>query len=155
MYCTGSTECLSCTHGSHSACAVKTPCSFTEPWQPDNPSLHIYIYCTGGTECLSCTPGTHSAIRTEIIFQSTPNRVLMAHAEWLPGVQLRHSVTTCAVHIEDCGGWWLSGCRGSMAEYWWLKSEVSWVRLLVTAGLFTFLYFLLIITSKFGMRQMP
>ena len=19
--------------------------------------------------------------------------------------------TTCAVHIEDCEGWWLSGCR--------------------------------------------
>ena len=23
--------------------------------------------------------------------------------------------TTCAVHIEDCEGWWLSGCCGSVA----------------------------------------
>ena len=56
--------------------------------------------------------------------------------------------TTCAVHIEDCNGWWLSGCCGSVAEHWWLKLEVSWVRLPVAAGLFTFLYFHLI-TSKF------
>ena len=56
--------------------------------------------------------------------------------------------TTCAVHIEDCEGWWLSGCRGSVAEHWLLKPEVSWVRLQVAAGLFTFLYFHLI-TSKF------
>ena len=25
--------------------------------------------------------------------------------------------TTCAVHIEDCEGWWLSGCRGSVGEH--------------------------------------
>ena len=50
--------------------------------------------------------------------------------------------------IEDCEGWWLSGCRGLVAEYWRLKPRVSWVRLLATAGLFTFLYFHLI-TSKF------
>ena len=56
--------------------------------------------------------------------------------------------TTCAVHIEDCGGWWLSGCCGSVAEHWQLKPEVSWVRLPATAGFFTFLYFRLI-TSKF------
>ena len=30
------------------------------------------------------------------------------------------------IHIEDCEGWWLSSCRGSVAEHWWLKSEVSW-----------------------------
>ena len=35
--------------------------------------------------------------------------------------------TTCAVYIEDCEGWWLSGCRGSVAEHWRLKPEVSWV----------------------------
>ena len=56
--------------------------------------------------------------------------------------------TTCAVHIEDCEGWWFSGCCGSVAEHWRLKPEVSWVRLPVTAGFFTFLYFRLI-TSKF------
>ena len=48
-------------------------------------------------------------------------------------------------HVEDCEGWWLSGCRGSVAEHWRLKPEVSWVRLPAAAGL---LYFRLI-TSKF------
>ena len=43
-----------------------------------------------------------------------------------------------AVHIEDCEGWWLSGCRGSVAEHWRLKPEVSWVRLLAAADLFHF-----------------
>ena len=56
--------------------------------------------------------------------------------------------TTCAVHIDDCEGWWLSGCCGSVAEHWRLKPEVSWVQLPATAGFFTFLYFRLI-TSKF------
>ena len=41
---------------------------------------------------------------------------------------------------------WLSGCRTSVAEHWWLKSEVSWVWLLVAAGLF---HFPLFITSNF------
>ena len=46
--------------------------------------------------------------------------------------------TTCAVHIEDCEGWWLSACRGSVAEHWRLKPEVSWVRLPAAVGLFHF-----------------
>ena len=41
----------------------------------------------------------------------------MAHTEWLPGVSLGHFSTTCAVHIEHCEGWWLSGHRSSVAEY--------------------------------------
>ena len=44
----------------------------------------------------------------ERIFYPTTNRVLMACTEWLPGVQLSHSV-------EDYGGWWSSGCCGSVA----------------------------------------
>ena len=60
----------------------------------------------------------------------------MAHTEWLPGVRLRHFSPTCAVHIEDCEGWWLSGCRSSVAEHW----------------PFTSLYFHLI-TSKFSGEQ--
>ena len=48
--------------------------------------------------------------------------------------------TTCAVHVEDCGGWWLSGCFGSMAEHW----QVSWVRFPAAASLFTFLFFRLV-----------
>ena len=27
-------------------------------------------------------------------------------------------------NLEDCEGWWLSGCRGSGAEHWRLKPEV-------------------------------
>ena len=41
----------------------------------------------------------------------------MAHTEWLAGVRLRHFSTTCAVYIEDCEGWWLSGCRSSVADH--------------------------------------
>ena len=40
--------------------------------------------------------------------------------------------------IEDCEGWWSSGCHGSVAEHWRLKPEVSWVRLLPTASFFHF-----------------
>ena len=34
--------------------------------------------------------------------------------------------TTCAVHIEDCEGWWLSGCHGSVAEgiFWSTSNRV-------------------------------
>ena len=42
------------------------------------------------------------------------------------------------LYIEDCEGWWLSGCRGSVAEHWRLKPVVSWVRLPAAAGLFHF-----------------
>ena len=35
-------------------------------------------------------------------------------------------------------GAWSSGCCGSVAEHWQLKPEVSWVRLLATAGFFHF-----------------
>ena len=42
----------------------------------------------------------------EKIFQSAPNEVLMAHTEWLPGVQLRHFRTTC----EEYDGWCFSSC---------------------------------------------
>ena len=48
----------------------------------------------------------------------------IASGEWLPGVQLRYFSSTCAVHIEDCGGWWLSGCRSSVAEHWLHKPGV-------------------------------
>ena len=57
--------------------------------------------------------------------------------------------TTCAVHIRDCEGWWLSGCRSSVAEHWRLKPErcpgfdSRWL-----PAFFTFLYFRLV-TSKF------
>ena len=44
--------------------------------------------------------------------------------------------------------WSIVSCHSAVAEYWWLNPVVSWVRLTVTAGLFTSLYFHLI-TSKF------
>ena len=80
------------------------------------PTLTIlYMYYTGGTECPSRTPGSHSAcaVRTPL------------------GVDRK-------IHIEDCEGWWLSCCRGSAAEHWRLKPEVSRVRLPVAAGLLHF-----------------
>ena len=33
-------------------------------------------------------------------YKKFPNGVLTAHTEWLPGVRLRHSTTTCAVHTD-------------------------------------------------------
>ena len=54
----------------------------------------------------------------------TSNGVLTAHAGWLSGVQLRHFSPTCAVHIEACGGCWLSGCRSSVEEHWLYKPGV-------------------------------
>ena len=114
------------------------------------------MYCTSGTECLSRTPGSHSvcAVRTPL---GVDRKILSIRKEpMLSGLLTLNTAgcateafsTTCAVHIEDCGGWWLSGCCGSVAEHWRLKPEVSWVRLPATAGFFTFLYFRLI-TSKF------
>ena len=41
-----------------------------------------------------------------------------SHTEWLPGMRLRHFSPTCSAHIENCEGWWLSGCHSSVAEHW-------------------------------------
>ena len=30
---------------------------------------------------------------------------------------MRDFSPTCTVHVKDCEGWWLSGCRSSMAEH--------------------------------------
>ena len=59
----------------------------------------------------------------ERIFWSTPNRVLTAHTEWLSGVRLRHSVLPVP-YTENCEGWWLSGCHGSVTEHWLHKPGV-------------------------------
>ena len=50
----------------------------------------------------------------ERIFRSTPNRVLTAHAQWLPGVWLRHQYHLCSTYRGLWGlvvVWlsWLSG----------------------------------------------
>ena len=54
----------------------------------------------------------------ERVFQSTSmefwQHILsgcQVHVQWL-----RHFSTTCVVYIEDCEGWWLSGCRSSVVD---------------------------------------
>ena len=37
---------------------------------------------------------------------------------------LKLEIKGILVYIEDCGGWWLSGCRSSVAEHWRLKPGV-------------------------------
>ena len=61
---------------------------------------------------------------TERIFQLTLNGVLTAHTQWLPGVQLRHSVPSVQ-RIVRAGG--CPSVVAHVAEHWWLKPEVSWV----------------------------
>ena len=39
-----------------------------------------------------------------------PNGVLTVHAEWFARCATEAFSTTSAVNIEDCEGWWLSGC---------------------------------------------
>ena len=86
-----------------------------------------------------CNTRSHSAKHSssmgsfllETIFWSTPNGVLMAHTEWLPGVQLRHFSTTSTIY--RLWGLVVSSCRGLVAERWRLNPEVSWVRLPATA----------------------
>ena len=61
----------------------------------------------------------------QMVFQTANTGYIhQTKTEWLLGVQLRHFSTTCAVHIEDCEGWWLSGCRSSVAEHWLHKPGV-------------------------------
>ena len=42
----------------------------------------------------------------------------------LLGVRLRHFSTACAVYIEDCESWWLSGCHSLVAAHWLHKPGV-------------------------------
>ena len=49
----------------------------------------------------------------------------MARTEWLAARCATEAFsTTYAVHMEDCEGWWLSGCRGSVTEHWMHKPGV-------------------------------
>ena len=49
----------------------------------------------------------------ERILKLTPNGVLTAHTEWLPGVRLRHFSTICAVYIKIVG---VGGCLVVIAQ---------------------------------------
>ena len=62
------------------------------------PALTIlYMYCTSGAECLTYWVGVSQ------------------HPEWLLATGVFNFTT---VHIEDCEGWWLSGCHSSVTEHW-------------------------------------
>ena len=80
----------------------------------------------------------------------------MPHAEWVasssrvPGMRLRYLLPPVQ-YIEDCGGWWLYGSRGSSRA---LSAQARGVlgstlgNCWATAGLFTFLFFTSYITFK-------
>ena len=54
--------------------------------------------------------------------QPSQSSICIAHTVWLLGVWLKYMFsTTCAVHIEDCEGWWLLGGHSS---HWLLKPGV-------------------------------
>ena len=79
-------------------------------------------------------PHSMGSFLTDRVFQSTPDGTY-----WVAVRCVTEAFsTTCAVHMENCGGWWLSSCRGSVAEHWQLKPEVSWVWLPAAASLFHF-----------------
>ena len=73
---------------------------------------------------------------------NNPHNTLYVLHRWYWMPSLTHLVAIQhAVHIEDCEGWWLPGCCGSVAEHCRLKPEVFWVWLLAAVRLFTFLCF--------------
>ena len=66
------------------------------------PALTIlYVYCTGGTEM----PQSHILAATQYVLS-----------------ELGQGLTTS--NIEDCEGWWLSGCCSSVAEHWLHKPGI-------------------------------
>ena len=84
----------------------------TELWQPDNhqpPVLSGFLSLFRPRKPLSM-----GSFLMDRILQSIPNRVLTAHTEWLLDAWLS---PTCAVHVEDCEGWWFSVCCSSVIEH--------------------------------------
>ena len=80
---------------------------------------------------------------------STLNGVLTAHTEWLVGVYWGIQYHLCSTYKVLC--WWLSGCRGSVAEQCMVAQShrcSGFDSQVATVGIFTFLCFCLI-TSKF------
>ena len=69
--------------------------------------------------CMSCQC---SATEPQQPDNHQPPQSSMYTAQVVLNVSVVHPAfsTTCAVYIEDCGGWWLSGCCGSVAEHWQL-----------------------------------
>ena len=88
-------------------------------WQPDN---HQPPVLSGFLSLFRLRkPVSMVSFLINRILRSIPNGVLTAHTEWLPDAWLS---PTCAVHVEDCGGWWLFVCRSSVAEHWQHKPGV-------------------------------
>ena len=108
-----------------------------------NYNIQIHLFPAWGKMILAFRvrkPLRMGTFMIERIFQSTPNGILMAHTEWLPMWDWSIQYHLCRTY-RGCGGWWLSGCRGSVEEHWRLKPEVSWVWLPGVAGFFHFLLF--------------
>ena len=119
MYCTGGTECLSRTPGrlnhqpsQSSICTAQVV-------------LNASVTHPGGSGRLpGCvTEASQSSICTaQVVLNASVTHP--GGSGRLPGCVTEAFSTTCAVHIEDCEGWWLSGCRSSVAEHWRHKPGV-------------------------------
>ena len=97
------------------------------------PTLTILcMCCTGGIECLSHTPGSHSvcAVRTPL---GVDRKILSIRKELMLSGFLTLNAQTILPHAGKKWIWILWGeiplFRCSVAEHWWLKPGLSWVRL--------------------------
>ena len=171
IYCTGGTKCLSCTPGSQSVCAVRTPLGVDRKILSDRKApmlsgfltlnaqriLHYFLAWSKMVWAFRVRTTTqHKFFPDGESFPTTPKRVLTAHTEWLLGVQLRHLVPPVQyikriVRVGGCEGWWLwglvvvrvGGCPAVVVQ--WQSSGSSTKR---CPGFNSRLYFRLI-TSKF------
>ena len=67
----------------------------------------------------------------ESSFQSTLNKVLIPLAEWLPGVQVKHSATPLVKYVQR-----IVGCLVILTQ-WQSTSSFKPVQFLAASGLFT------------------
>ena len=96
--------------------------SATEPRQPDNHQPSQSSICTA--QVVLNASVTHLAAMQPLSMcrqnsvRGRPENSLHQernHAEWFFSLSITlNESTTSAVHIEDCEGWWLSGCHGSV-----------------------------------------
>ena len=114
----------------------------SELWQPDNWQL---LVLSGFLSLFRLRkPLSMGSFLMDRILQSIPNRVLTAHTEWLLDAWLS---PTCAVHVEDCEGWWLFVCHSSVAEHWLHKPGVPEPTAIYLTSIFASN------TSKFSLSQ--
>ena len=74
-------------------------------------------------KCLSLTPGSHSACAVSTPLGVDQKILSIGKEPMLSGFLTLNAEyatealsTTCAVYIENCEGWWLSDCHGSVAS---------------------------------------